>query len=123
MSPNRLSWRYVLAEAAALALEPIRRMRGWVATSVRAAPAAAPRRIRGILRIIREPSACRYSPTMGSDRRGTRLFGTRYREPADWRRHRLSTRLSAHPPLPPRVPRSTRTVLYRRTSVPFPQAA
>src|SRR5215510_3307886 len=98
MSPNRLSWRYVLAEAAALALDPIRRMRGWVATSVRAAPAAAPRRIRGILRIIREPSACRYSPTTGSDRRETRLFGTRYRGLADWKRHRSSTRPSVRPP-------------------------
>ena len=41
---------------------------GW-RCSVRATPAAAPRRIREVLRIIREPFRLRLRPTMGLDRR------------------------------------------------------
>jgi hypothetical protein len=41
-----------------------------VAISVTATPAAAPRRIREVLRIIREPSGLHLRPTMGLDRRG-----------------------------------------------------
>src|SRR6187200_662167 len=45
-------------------------MRGEVAISVTATPAAAPRRSREVLRIIiREPSGLRLWPTMGPDRR------------------------------------------------------
>src|SRR5215470_15383514 len=52
-------------------------MRGWVAISVTAMPAAAPRRIREVLRmIIREPSGLRLRPTMGLDRREPRPCGT-----------------------------------------------
>src|SRR5215831_16706075 len=51
MSPNRLSWRYVSASAAC-ARAPSSTMRGWVAISVTARPAAARRRIREVLRII-----------------------------------------------------------------------
>src|SRR5262249_28115177 len=52
-------------------------MRGWVAISVTATPAAAPRRIREVLRmIIREPSGLRLRPTMGLDRREPRPCGT-----------------------------------------------
>ena len=46
-----------------------------VAISVTATPAAAPRSIRGVLRIIREPSGLRLRPTMGLDRRGPRPCG------------------------------------------------
>src|SRR5260221_13881502 len=56
-------------------------MRGWVAISVTATPAAAPRRIREVLRmIIREPSGLRLRPTMGLDRREPRPCGTPHRE-------------------------------------------
>src|SRR6516162_5345699 len=52
-------------------------MRGWVAISVTATPAAAPRRMREVLRmIIREPSGLRLRPTMGLDRREPRPCGT-----------------------------------------------
>src|SRR5262249_3731802 len=52
-------------------------MRGWVAISVTATPAAAPSRIREVLRmIIREPSGLRLRPTMGLDRREPRPCGT-----------------------------------------------
>src|SRR5262252_3629737 len=52
-------------------------MRGWVAISVTATPAAAPRRIREVLRmIIREPSGLRLWPTTGLDRREPRPCGT-----------------------------------------------
>src|SRR5215475_11013047 len=52
-------------------------MRGWVAISVTATPAAAPRRIKEVLRmIIREPSGLRLRPTMGLDRREPRPCGT-----------------------------------------------
>src|SRR5215468_7187137 len=51
-------------------------MRGWVEISVRATPAAAPRRISEVLRIIREPSGLRLRPTMGLDRREPRPCGT-----------------------------------------------
>src|SRR5262245_65562459 len=52
-------------------------MRGWAAISVTATPAAAPRRIREVLRmIIREPSGLRLRPTMGLDRREPRPCGT-----------------------------------------------
>src|SRR6266542_5952674 len=52
-------------------------MRGWVAISVTATPAAAPRRIREVLRIIiREPSGLRLRPTTGLDRREPRPCGT-----------------------------------------------
>src|SRR5262249_7629408 len=51
-------------------------MRGWVAISVTATPAAAPRSIREVLRmIIREPSGLRLRPTMGLDRREPRPCG------------------------------------------------
>src|SRR5262249_22022164 len=47
-------------------------MRGWVAISVAATPAAAPRRIREVLRIIiREPSGLRLRPTVGLKSTGT----------------------------------------------------
>src|SRR5947208_7297966 len=52
-------------------------MRGEVAISVTATPAAAPRRSREVLRIIiREPSGLRLRPTTGLDRRVSRLCGT-----------------------------------------------
>src|SRR5262249_10456598 len=52
-------------------------MRGWVAISVTAMPAAAPRRIREVLRmIIREPSGLGLRPTTGLDRREPRPCGT-----------------------------------------------
>src|SRR4030081_299529 len=52
-------------------------MRGWVAISVTAMPAAAPRSIREVLRIIiREPSGLRLRPTMGLGRRVSRPYGT-----------------------------------------------
>src|SRR6266513_56141 len=52
-------------------------MRGEVAISVTATPAAAPRRSREVLRIIiREPSGLRLRPTMGLDRRVPRPCGT-----------------------------------------------
>src|SRR5215510_11334899 len=51
MSPNRLSWRYVSASAVC-ARAPSSMMRGWVAIRVTATPAAAPRRIREVLRMI-----------------------------------------------------------------------
>src|SRR5262245_26235486 len=52
-------------------------MRGWVAISVTATPAAAPRRSREVLRmIIREPSGLRLRPTTGLDRREPRPCGT-----------------------------------------------
>src|SRR5262249_4954042 len=52
-------------------------MRGWVAISVTATPAAAPRRIREVLRmVIREPSGLRLRPTTGLDRREPRPCGT-----------------------------------------------
>src|SRR5262249_26960416 len=52
-------------------------MRGGVAISVTATPAAAPRRSREVLRsIIREPSGLRLRPTMGLDPRGPRPSGT-----------------------------------------------
>src|SRR2546423_12324262 len=52
-------------------------MRGEVAISVTATPAAAPRRSREVLRIIiREPSGLRLWPTMGLDRRVPRPCGT-----------------------------------------------
>src|SRR6516225_1576965 len=76
MSPNRLSWRYVSA-AAVCARAPSSTMRGWVAISVTAMPAAAPRRIREVLRmIIGEPSGLRLRPTTGLDRREPRPCGT-----------------------------------------------
>src|SRR5262245_52028142 len=51
-------------------------MRGWVAISVTATPAAAPRRIREVLRIIiREPPGLRLRPTMGLDRLVSRPYG------------------------------------------------
>src|SRR5947208_13760551 len=51
-------------------------MRGEVAISVTATPAAAPRRSREVLRIIiREPSGLRLRPTMGLDRRVPRPCG------------------------------------------------
>src|SRR6266581_301521 len=52
-------------------------MRGDVAISVTAMPAAAPRSIREVLRIIiREPSGLRLRPTMGLGRRVSRPYGT-----------------------------------------------
>src|SRR5260370_19178016 len=52
-------------------------MGGGVAISVTATPAAAPRRIRELLRIIiHEPSGLRLRPTMGLDRRVSRPYGT-----------------------------------------------
>src|ERR1700704_6697965 len=51
-------------------------MRGGGAISVTAPPAAAPRSIRGVLRIIREPPGLRLRPTMGLDRRVSRPYGT-----------------------------------------------
>src|SRR5262249_4239364 len=55
-------------------------MRGGVAISVTAMPAAAPRRIKEVLRIIvREPSGLRLRPTMGLDRRVSRPCGTPHR--------------------------------------------
>src|SRR5258708_35936976 len=52
-------------------------MRGWIAISEPAMPAAAPRRIREVLRIIiREPSGLRLRPTMGLGRRVSRPYGT-----------------------------------------------
>src|SRR5262245_28271035 len=51
-------------------------MRGGVAISVTATPAAAPRRIREVLRIIiREPSGLRLRPTKGLDQRVFRPCG------------------------------------------------
>src|SRR5262245_53358467 len=50
-------------------------MRGWVSISVTAAPAAAPRRIREVLRIIREPSGLHLRPTMGLNRTVSRPYG------------------------------------------------
>src|SRR5437667_7314259 len=58
-------------------------IRGWVARKVSAAPAAALRRIRGNLRIIREPSCYRWLPTMGLDRPVSRPCGTRLRGRAE----------------------------------------
>ena len=51
---------------------------------VMAAPAAAPRRMSEVLRIIREPVRLRQPPTMGLDQRESRLFETRYRAPVGW---------------------------------------
>src|SRR5262249_45147559 len=93
MSPNRLSWRYVSADAAALALDPIAMIGDWVASRVNAAPVAPPRRSRNVLRIIREPFRCRVLPTTGLDRRESRPYETRYRGPADWIRPLRSTSL------------------------------
>ena len=64
-------------------------MRGWVAISVTATPAAAPRRIREVLRIIiREPPGLRLRPTMGLDRRVSRPCTGWFAPPAlataDW---------------------------------------
>src|SRR5262249_37059724 len=51
-------------------------MRGWVAISVTATPAAAPRRVREVLRmIIREPSGLRLRPTTALVRREPRPGG------------------------------------------------
>src|SRR5262245_59554468 len=51
-------------------------MRGRVAISVTATPAAAPRRIREVLRIIiREPPGLRLRPTMGLDRFVSHPYG------------------------------------------------
>src|SRR5262249_36757706 len=66
----------VLASAVC-ARAPSSTMRGWVAISVTATPAAAPRRIGEVLRmIIREPSGLHLRPTMGLDRREPRSCGT-----------------------------------------------
>ena len=51
----------------ALAVVPDDR-RGWVAINVSATPEAAPRRIRNVLRIIREPFRLYLPPTTGWDR-------------------------------------------------------
>ena len=80
-----------MSAAAALALAPSNTMRGWVVISVKAAPAAAPRRMSEVLRIIREPFRLRLLPTMGLDRRGSRPCETRHTARADlsqsrWRR-------------------------------------
>src|SRR5215468_10388921 len=70
-------------------------MRGWVAISVTATPAAAPRRIREVLRIIiREPSGLRLRPTKGLDRQYPVLaelrieygLGTGWFTPPAWQR-------------------------------------
>src|SRR5262245_53053938 len=53
-------------------------MGGWVAISVTATPAAAPKRIREVLRIIiREPPGLRLRPTMGLDRLVSRPYSRR----------------------------------------------
>src|ERR1700692_4560503 len=57
-------------------------MRGCVVVRLRAAPAAAPRRMREVLRIIREPFRRRWLPTMGWGRRVSRLCETRRKAPA-----------------------------------------
>ncbi len=54
------------------------------AISVTAAPAAAPRRMSEVLRIIREPFRLRQPPTMGLDQRESRPYETRYKAPAVW---------------------------------------
>src|SRR5262249_16263012 len=62
-------------------------MRGSVAISVTAAPAAAPRRSREVLRIIiREPSGLRLRPTMGPNRWVPRPSGTPNRVWVGWHR-------------------------------------
>src|SRR5205809_7236772 len=86
-------------------------MRGWVAISVRATPAVAPRRIREVLRIIREPSGLRLRPTMDLDRRVSRPYGTPRRVRVGlhrplWQRPIGLRRPSLRPapPLPPTAP-------------------
>ena len=55
------------------------------AISVIAVPAAAPRRMREVLRIIiREPFRLRQPPTMGLDQRESRPYEIRYRAPVGW---------------------------------------
>ena len=49
-----------------------------------AAPAAAPRRMSEVLRIIREPFRLRQPPTMGLDQREPRPYETRYKAPVGW---------------------------------------
>ena len=73
-----------MSAAAALAVAPTKIMRGWTASSVIAAPAAAPRRMSEVLRIIREPFRLRQLPTMGLDRREPRPFETRRIAPVGW---------------------------------------
>src|SRR5207244_7446831 len=75
-------------------------MRGWVAISVTATPAAAPRRIREVLRmIIREPSGLRLRPTMGLDRREPRPCGTPHTVPGWFAPPALATADWAPPPI------------------------
>ena len=57
---------------------------GCVASNVSPAPATAPRKIREVLRIIREPFRLRLLPTMGWDRSERRLCGTPHRVPVAW---------------------------------------
>jgi hypothetical protein len=66
---------------AAFALDPISTIRGWVEQRQCRAGAAL-RRIREVLRIIREPFRLHLRPTMGLDRLECRPYGTRHRAPA-----------------------------------------
>ncbi len=98
-------------------------MCGWVASSVTAAPATAPSRISEVLRIIiREPFHLRQLPTMGLDRRESRLFETQRRAPVGWNQSRGSRRYGSRFPSPQRVLRSARTVRDQLISVPSQRA-
>src|SRR5260370_12225996 len=81
--------------------------RGWVTNSVSAAAVAALRRIREVLRIIREPFRLHLRPTMDLDRLECRPYGTRHRARAGshWSREwsRLGTLSPWSRPAPPQV--------------------
>src|SRR5262249_40150431 len=85
--------------------------------SVNAAPAAAPRRTREVLRIIREPSRCRL-PTTGWDRRVPRPYGTRRTESVASSPPQPRLPFAVLPPSPPLVPRLARTDRGQQICVP-----
>src|SRR5436305_8650478 len=93
-------------------------MRGDVAISVTAMPAAAPRRIREVLRIIiREPSGLRLRPTMDLDRLEPRPCGTLYRERVGLHHLLWQRPIGLRRPSPRRARPSPRTSPITRISV------
>src|SRR5262245_2497000 len=98
-------------------------MRGWVAISVTATPAAAPRRIREVLRmIIREPSGLRLRPTTGLDRREPRPCGTPHIVRVGLHRPLWQRPIGLRRPLLRRARPLPRTAPSQRISVPSQRA-
>src|SRR5215469_10824019 len=92
-------------------------MRGGVAISVTATPAAAPTRSREVLRIIiREPSGLRLRPTMGLNRRGPRPSGTPHIVRVGLHRPLYQRPIGRRRPLPRRARPSPRTAPNHRIS-------